>query len=47
MPSLISVIHYSIGGMMPKIGGKKFPYTPAGKKAAAAAKKKMVGKKGY
>jgi len=32
---------------MPKIGGKKFPYTPAGKKAAAAAKKKMVGKRGY
>ena len=33
---------------MPKIGGKKFPYTPAGKKAAAAAKKKkLAGKAGY
>jgi len=25
---------------MPKVGGKKYPYTPAGKAAAAAAKKK-------
>lgn len=24
---------------MPKVNGKKFPYTPAGKKAAAAAAK--------
>jgi len=32
---------------MPKVGKKSYPYTPAGKKAAAAAKKKMVGKKGY
>lgn len=29
---------------MPKVGKKHYPYTPAGKKAAAAAKKKM-GKK--
>ena len=26
---------------MPKVGGKHFPYTPAGKKAAAEAKKGM------
>ena len=32
---------------MPKVGKKKFPYTPAGKKAAAAAKKTMAGKQGY
>ena len=25
---------------MPKVGGKKYPYTPAGQAAAAAAKKK-------
>ena len=25
---------------MPKVGGKKYPYTPAGKAAAAKAKKK-------
>ena len=25
---------------MPNVGGKKFPYTPAGKKAAASAMKK-------
>lgn len=30
---------------MPKVGGKEFPYTKAGMKAAAAAKKKMKGKK--
>lgn len=29
---------------MPKVGKKEFPYTPAGMKAAEAAKKKM-GKK--
>jgi hypothetical protein len=29
---------------MPKVGGKKYPYTPAGKKAAAAAKKKNASK---
>ncbi len=29
---------------MPKVGKKHYPYTPAGKKAAAAAKKKMGGK---
>ena len=29
---------------MPKVNGKKYPYTPAGKKAAAAAAKK-TGKK--
>ncbi len=29
---------------MPKVGKKKFPYTPAGKKAAKKAAKK-VGKK--
>jgi hypothetical protein len=25
---------------MPKVGGKKFPYTPAGKRAASVARKK-------
>lgn len=30
---------------MPKVGGKEFPYTKAGMKAAAAAKKKTKGKK--
>lgn len=32
---------------MPKVGKKHFPYTPAGKKAAAKARKTMMkGKKG-
>jgi hypothetical protein len=32
---------------MPKVGGMKFPYTPAGMKAAAAAKGgKKMGAKG-
>jgi hypothetical protein len=30
---------------MPKVGGKHYPYTAAGKKAAAKAKKKMKAKK--
>ena len=30
---------------MPKVNGKKYPYTPAGKKAAAAAVKKARKKK--
>ena len=30
---------------MPKVGKKKFPYTPAGKKAAKKAAKKMGKKK--
>ena len=30
---------------MPKVGGKHYPYTPAGKKAAAVARKKVKGKK--
>ena len=30
---------------MPKVNGKKYPYTPAGKKAAAAAAVKKAGKK--
>ena len=47
MLSLTSGILYNIGGTMPKVGKKKFPYTSAGKKAAAAAKKTMAGKKGY
>jgi hypothetical protein len=47
MLSLTFGILYNNGGTMPKVGKKKFPYTPAGKKAAAAAKKKMAGKKGY
>lgn len=34
------------GDAMPKVGDKKFPYTPAGKKAAAKARKQM-GAKGY
>jgi hypothetical protein len=29
---------------MPNVKGKKYPYTPAGKKAAAKAKKKPVKK---
>jgi len=29
---------------MPTVGGKKFPYTKAGKAAAAKAKSKMAGK---
>ena len=28
---------------MPKVNGKKYPYTQAGKKAAAQAKKKKNG----
>ena len=31
---------------MPMVGGKSYPYTAAGKKAAAKAKKKMGAKKG-
>lgn len=27
---------------MPKVGNRHFPYTPAGKKAAAAAKKRAA-----
>ena len=30
---------------MPNVGGKKFPYTPAGKAAAAQQMKKMPKKK--
>ena len=30
---------------MPEINGKKYPYTKAGMKAAADAKKKMMAKK--
>tara|TARA_Y100000748_G_scaffold180568_1_gene151299 strand:+ start:739 stop:864 length:126 start_codon:yes stop_codon:yes gene_type:complete len=30
---------------MPNVGGKKFPYTPAGMAAAAQARKKMPKKK--
>lgn len=30
---------------MPRVGGKSFPYTPAGKKAAAAARKGSKGGK--
>ena len=30
---------------MPKVGGKHYPYTKAGYKAAAVAKKKMAKKK--
>lgn len=30
---------------MPKVGNKHYPYTAAGKKAAAKARKKMKGKK--
>jgi hypothetical protein len=29
---------------MPKVGGKKYPYTPAGKKAAETARKKRASK---
>ena len=32
---------------MPKVGKKHFPYTPAGKKAAAKAKKKAKNNKKY
>lgn len=31
---------------MPKVGGKHFPYTKAGYKAAAKAKKEELKKKG-
>lgn len=31
--------------IMPKVGGKKFPYTPSGKKAAAEAREKLTAKK--
>jgi hypothetical protein len=47
MLSLTFGILYNIGGTMPKVGKKNYPYTPAGKKAAAAAKKKLTGKAGY
>jgi hypothetical protein len=30
---------------MPKVGGKHYAYTPAGKAAAAKARKKMAAKK--
>lgn len=30
---------------MPKVGSKHYPYTPAGYKAAAKARKKKAGKK--
>jgi hypothetical protein len=30
---------------MPKVNGQSFPYTPAGKKAATAARKKKTTKK--
>jgi hypothetical protein len=30
---------------MPKVGNKKFPYTPAGMKAAKKAKKAVASKK--
>ena len=30
---------------MPEVNGKKYPYTKAGMKAAADAKKKMMAKK--
>lgn len=30
---------------MPKVGGKHYPYTAAGKKAASKAKKKVKAKK--
>jgi len=30
--------------VMPNVGGKKYPYTKAGKKAAAKAKAKMKAK---
>ena len=30
---------------MPMVGGKKYPYTPAGKAAATKAKKKKTTKK--
>jgi len=33
------------GGNMPRVGNKEYPYTKAGYKAAAAAKKKMDKKK--
>jgi len=34
------------GTMMPKVGGKKFPYTTAGKKAAKQAKMSASKPKG-
>ena len=30
---------------MPKVGGKKYPYTKAGMKAASVAKKKLASNK--
>ena len=47
MLSLTFGILYNNGGTMPKVGKKHYPYTPAGKKQAAAAKKKLTGKAGY
>ena len=47
MLSLTCAILYNNGGTMPEVGKKKYPYTKAGKKAAAAAKKKLAGKAGY
>ena len=47
MLSLTFGILYNIGGTMPKVGKKSYPYTKVGKKAAAAAKKKLTGKAGY
>ena len=45
-PSLSSYEKYerNEGGCMPKVGGKKYPYTPAGMKAAkkAATKRKKT-----
>jgi hypothetical protein len=45
-PSLSSCGKYKRdeGGCMPKVGGKKYPYTPAGLKAAkkAATKRKKT-----
>mgnify|MGYP003114409061 CR=1 FL=1 len=32
---------------MPKVNGKHYPYTDAGKKAASAAAKKAKGLKGF
>ena len=47
MLSLTCAILYNNGGTMPKVGKKSYPYTKEGKKAAAAAKKKLTGKAGY
>ena len=33
------------GAIMPKVGGKKYPYTKAGKAAAKKAAKSKMGKK--